>query len=77
MTASVKVLNNEAAAALIGVTPGTLKFWRCKGKGPRYIKLGSSPRAGVAYDPADIETWVAERKFASTSAATVSHPGDA
>lgn len=77
MTPSVKVLNNEAAAALIGVTPGTLKFWRCKGKGPRYIKLGSSRRAGVAYDPADIEAWVAARKFASTSDATVSHPGDA
>lgn len=74
---SAKVLNNNEAAALIGVTPGTLKFWRCKGKGPRYLKLGSSPRAGVAYDPADIEVWKDARKFASTSDATVSHPGDA
>lgn len=74
---SVKVLNNNEAAALIGVTPGTLKFWRCKGKGPRYIKLGSSPRAGVAYDPADIEAWKAARKFASTSAATVQYPATA
>lgn len=77
MANTAKVLNNEAAAALIGVTPGTLKFWRCKGKGPRYIKLGSSPRAGVAYDPAEVEAWKAARTFASTSAATVSHPGDA
>lgn len=77
MAASVKVLNNNEAAALIGITPGTLKFWRCKGKGPRYIKLGSSPRAGVAYDPADVDAWVSARKFDSTSAATVSHPGDA
>lgn len=77
MTASVKVLNNNEAAALIGVTPGTLKFWRCKGKGPRYIKLGNSPRAGVAYEPADVDAWKAARKFESTSAATVSHPGDA
>jgi len=77
MAASVKVLNNIEAAALIGVTPGTLKFWRCKGKGPRFIKLGSSPRAGVAYDPADVDAWLAARKFDSTSAATVSHPGDA
>ena len=27
--------------------------------------------------PADIEKWMAERKFASTSAATVHHPGNA
>lgn len=77
MTASVKVLNNHETAELIGVTPATLRFWRCKGKGPRYIKLGKSPRAGVCYDPADIDAWKTARKFASTSAATVHHPENA
>lgn len=61
-------LNNDEAAALIGITPATLKFWRCKGRGPRFIKYGPSPRAGIAYDPADIQKWLDERKFASTSA---------
>lgn len=70
------LLNNEAAAAALGISPVTLKIWRCKGKGPRFIKLGSSPRAGVVYDPADISAWIAARKFESTSAVTVSHPGD-
>ena len=74
---SLKVLNHFEAAALIGVTPGTLRYWRCKGKGPRFIKLGESKKSGVCYDPADIEAWKAARKFASTSAATVSHPGNA
>ena len=50
---------------------------RCKGRGPKFIKLGESKQSGVCYDPADIEEWKAVRKFASTSAATVSHPGDA
>lgn len=77
MTQQVKVLNHHEAAALIGVTPATLRFWRCKGRGPRFIKLGASKRAGVVYDPADIEAWKEERKFASTSAATVHHPGNA
>jgi len=77
MTAPVKVLNHYEAAALIGVTPATLRFWRCKGKGPRFIKLGQSKQAGVCYDPADIEAWKAERKFASTSAATVQYPATA
>ncbi len=62
------LLSNAEAAALLGVTPNTLKFWRHKGRGPVFIKYGDSPRSGVGYDPADIEAWKAERKFASTSA---------
>ncbi|MCK9543040.1 MAG: helix-turn-helix domain-containing protein [Novosphingobium sp.] len=71
------LLNNEAAASALGVTPATLRFWRCKGKGPRFIKLGQSKQAGVCYDPADIDAWKAARKFASTSAATVQYPATA
>lgn len=68
------LLNNEAAAAALGISPVTLKIWRCKGKGPRFIKLGEAKQAGVVYDPADIEAWKAARKFASTSAASVQYP---
>lgn len=71
------LFNNEAAASALGISPVTLKIWRCKGKGPRFIKLGQSKQAGVAYDPAEIEAWKAARTFTSTSAATVSHPGNA
>ena len=62
------LLNNEQAAAAIGVTPKTLRFWRHKGKGPRYIKYGPEQHAGCAYDPADIQAWLDARKFTSTSA---------
>ena len=72
-----EALSSAQAAAMIGIRPTTLEIWRCKGKGPRFIKLGESKQSGVCYDPADIEEWKAARKFASTSAATVSHPGDA
>ncbi|MGY6551810.1 MAG: helix-turn-helix transcriptional regulator [Erythrobacter sp.] len=71
-----KLLKNDAAAAAIGISPNTLKTWRGLGKGPKFIKLGASKRAGVVYDPADIEAWKEERKFQSTSAATVNHPGE-
>lgn len=74
---AVKIISSNDAAALIGVTPATLRFWRCKGKGPRFIKLGQSKQAGVCYDPADIEAWKTARKFASTSAATVQYPATA
>ena len=77
MTETVKILNNEQTAALIGVTPATLRFWRCKGRGPRFVKLGHAKQSGVAYVEADVHAWRAARTFASTSAATVGHPGDA
>lgn len=70
-------LNNEAAAAALGISPVTLKIWRCQGKGPRYIKLGESKQAGVVYEQADIDAWKAARRFTSTSDATVNHPGNA
>ena len=68
MNTSAKVLNSEEAAAEIGVSPITLKLWRFKGKGPRFIKLGTAKQAKVVYDPADIATWKREHTFASTSA---------
>lgn len=71
------LLNNEATALALGISPITLRIWRCEGKGPRYIKLGDSKQASVAYDPADVEAWLEARKFASTSDATVNHPGNA
>ena len=73
----MKILNNNEAAALIGVTPATLRFWRCKGRGPRFVKLGEAKQAGVAYVEAEVLAWRDARTFASTSAATVHHPGNA
>jgi predicted DNA-binding transcriptional regulator AlpA len=67
-------LDSNAAAAALGIKPSTLRYWRFKGRGPRFIKLGASQQANVCYDPADIEAWKASRKFGSTSAVTVSHP---
>ena len=65
---SAGAINNKEAAALIGVSPNTLKYWRHVGRGPEFTKLGDSPQAGVRYEIADIDAWKAERKVASTSA---------
>lgn len=74
MSIPIQTLNSKEAAAIIGVTPATLRYWRCKAKGPPYTKLHNSKQAGVRYDLGDIEAWKAERKFDSTSAATVNYP---
>ena len=65
---AMTLLSNAQAASELGITPNTLKFWRHKGRGPAFIKLGDAPQAGVAYDEADVIAWREARKFASTSA---------
>lgn len=68
LTKQMRLLDNVQTAAMLGITPGTLKFWRHKNRGPKFIKLGDSPQAGVFYDEADVIAWRNSRKFASTSA---------
>jgi predicted DNA-binding transcriptional regulator AlpA len=65
---AMTLLNNAQAASMLGITPNTLKFWRHKARGPKFVKLGDAPQAGVAYDEADVIAWRDARKFASTSA---------
>lgn len=65
---TARILSSAEAAALIGITPGTLKWWRHLGKGPRFVKLGEAKQAGVAYVEADVLEWRDQRTFAGTSA---------
>jgi predicted DNA-binding transcriptional regulator AlpA len=67
-TSQMRLLDSVQTAAILGVTPGTLKVWRHKGRGPSFIKLGNSPQSAVAYDEADVRAFIQRRKFASTSA---------
>lgn len=64
----MRLLSTREAADRLGIQPDTLKLWRHQGKGPPFIKMGGAPQAAVGYDPADIEAWMSERRFASTSA---------
>lgn len=67
-TATIQPLDNNAVAAMIGISPGTLRIWRVHGKGPTFTKLGNAKQAGVVYFEADVLAWLADRKFTSTSA---------
>ncbi len=68
MTDARRPLRNAEVAALIGIKPITLKIWRVKGKGPKFVKLGDTKQSGVVYDEEDVLAWLARRKFRSTSA---------
>jgi len=64
------LLSSPAAAAFLGMRPQTLRKWRVKGTGPRYLRLGSGPQARVAYRVVDLEAWLSSRSFASTAEET-------
>jgi predicted DNA-binding transcriptional regulator AlpA len=54
-----QLLTHDKAADFLGVTPGTLYVWRCtKRYEIPYIKIGGR----VAYDAADLLTWLQSRR---------------
>lgn len=64
----MRLLDTKQTAVLLGIAPNTLKLWRHKSRGPKFVKLGDAKQAGVAYDEADVIAWRDARKFSSTSA---------
>ncbi|MBP7704135.1 MAG: helix-turn-helix domain-containing protein [Caulobacter sp.] len=46
----------------------TLAEWRCKGKGPRFLKFGTSKQARVRYPEAEVEAWEAANEHQNTGA---------
>ena len=53
----VKLLNDHALAELCGFGVETVRRWRLRGRGPRYIKINSA----VRYRPEDISVWLETR----------------
>lgn len=55
------------AAAYLRVKPSTLAAMRVDGSGPRYFKVGSKRRGKVLYTYADLDAWIGQYRFGSTS----------
>jgi predicted DNA-binding transcriptional regulator AlpA len=51
------LLNEKQLSRLIGLSIGTLRFWRSEGKGPRFRKIGQL----VRYAPSDVTQWLNRR----------------
>lgn len=51
------LLTEDDVARILNVHPGTLRNWRCKGRGPRHIMIG----AAVRYRPQDLRDYVEGR----------------
>ena len=59
----VALLTTRQVSALWGLAEITLRVWRLKGDGPRFLKLGRN----VRYRRGDIEAWLQAHSVASTS----------
>ena len=40
----------------------TLRFWRCKARGPSFVKITEGPRGRVAYHGRDLNDYLAKRR---------------
>lgn len=56
-------LRTADVSQLTGVASETLRYWRWRGEGPPWYKLGRA----VVYDLEDVERWIAEQKMATGS----------
>lgn len=59
------LMNQDQAAALLGVSPRTLEQWRLKGGGPAFVRM--SHRC-VRYRRETLDAWLVAREVTSTSA---------
>lgn len=66
-TSIPSILCERDAAAYLQISPRTLQSWRVSGKGPAYLKLGSS----VRYNREALTRWLDAQTYASTAARTV------
>lgn len=63
MTHTEPLLNQDQAAALLGLQPKTLEIWRHRGGGPTFIKVGRLAR----YRRQDLDAYIEGRIRTSTS----------
>lgn len=49
-----RLISGEQLAALLQVNPGTIRKWRCTGRGPKPVKFERM----VRYRASDVEAWI-------------------
>lgn len=54
---NTELITPQEVAARYKMTPESLANWRREGKGPKYIKLGTTKRPRVMYRLADVLDW--------------------
>jgi predicted DNA-binding transcriptional regulator AlpA len=55
-------LKEEDIARITGLSLATVRRWRLRRQGPKYLKIGSA----VRYKPEDLSAWLASRPIGGT-----------
>lgn len=53
-----ELLNEREAADLLKVAPHTLRTWRSRRRGPKFIRLGSGKQPAIRYDRAELQRFI-------------------
>lgn len=61
------LMTSPEAAEYLRLSARTLEGMRVDGTGPRFYKVGPGRRAKVVYRVADLEDWLRQFQFGSTS----------
>lgn len=61
------VLSTIDAAKALGLKPQTLRSWRLRGIGPKYIRVGNPKTGRVVYKEDDIYEYLDGRTFRSVA----------
>lgn len=68
---SSQILSTQQAADYYGLRAQTLRAWRHRGGGPPYFRLTpGNLRSPCRYRREDLDAWLQERRFTSTSEET-------
>ena len=65
-----RYLTTAEAAVHVRRAQQTLRAWRIRGGGPKFVKLGDGPGARCAYAYSELLAWILAHTFASTSEVT-------
>lgn len=64
-----ELLTSPQAAKYLGVNHQWLAQARMRGGSPKFIKYGKAQNSPVRYDKSDLDEWLNERKFETTTEA--------
>jgi hypothetical protein len=55
-----RLLDTATAATVLGVSPATLRFWRIKGRGPRFVALS---RGAIRYRLSGLHEYLTDHEI--------------
>lgn len=56
--ADERLVDTKRAAQILGFAADTLTYWRCKRKGPPFVRLGTS----IRYQVSELWQWVDQQR---------------